>query len=165
LVKQRGYGLLNIVAVIVLLGVSGCATGNYEQRSDSGYSGGALNISSQLRFEDVPVPAGFVLLRKGSYVFQNNQTRLGTLRYAGKSDVGVVLEFYKRAMTRNGWDLINLVEFDTVVLNFEKAQESCIVTLECGRSGKTMITLTLSPVSKGGITQPERGKTGKSDTR
>ncbi len=95
-------------------------------------------------------------MRKGSYVFQNNQTRLGTQRYTGKSDVGSVLDFYKRAMLRNGWDLINLVEFDTVVLNFEKAQESCIVTIESGRSGKTMITLTLSPLSKGGIVPAER---------
>jgi len=143
--KKIIYPGLSLLLTVLLFGCAGVSG----ESSDRSYSNARseLGVSSALRFEDIPIPAGFAILRKDSFVFQNSQTRLGTLTYSGKADYERLVNFFKRNMAQNSWNLINSVEFGRVIMNFEKEGEGCIVTIE-GRSGsKLLITLSVSPLS------------------
>jgi len=139
---------------------AGCATGYSSDRSDSsGASGGyGPEIAGNLRFDDLPVPSGFGLNRKESFIFQNDRTRLGTMTYVGGASLDDIIYFYKHNMEINGWHMINSVEYGRIILNFEKDSEGCIVTVEKKGMGKAVITLNISPVSKGRVVVEEESK-------
>ncbi|MBU4304816.1 MAG: hypothetical protein KJ893_04220 [Candidatus Omnitrophica bacterium] len=148
-----------LAAGVICFTCSACSTVSTGKTRDGSYKiTQTMEISSQLRFDDTPVPSGFSLDRKGSFVFQNDETRMGTMTYIGKTDLGALIKFYKRNMALNGWVLMNSVEFDKVILNFEKDKEGCIVMLEKSGMGKSVITLSLSPLSKAGIAIKEKDK-------
>ena len=142
-----------IVVLLICVGLSSCAgtLGSKRGSNIETLNGQVTGVASQLRFEDLPVPTGFSLNRKESFIFQNSQTRLGTLKYEGKADVAEVIEFYKRTMSYNGWKLINSIEFGTVVLNFKKQGEGCIITMETKSGNRVIVFLNLSPLSPGNI--------------
>ncbi len=142
--------------LIAGLTISGCATDSYQTRSDSDYYNSTqLEQASVQRFEDLPVPAGFTLYRKESFIFQNNRTRMGTMTYTGRADITAIIEFYKKQMPINGWSLLTTVEFDKVVMSFEKDSEACIISIE-KHGRKVMISISLSPVSKGSVVITEK---------
>lgn len=105
-----------------------------------------LTTAGTLRFDDVPVPAGFKLLHKESFIFQNDYTRLGFIKYAGRAKDSDVVRFYKEKMPANGWQLINSIEYGKKILNFEKAQETCAISIEPA-TFKTTLLITVSPKS------------------
>ncbi|MCP4649835.1 MAG: hypothetical protein GY853_07145 [PVC group bacterium] len=151
---------IKVVGIIVLLSVymCGCSglAGNRRSSNSDVLSEQMLGIASQLRFEDLPVPAGFSIIRKSSFIFQNSKTRMGTLTYDGKADIASLIEFYKRTMVYNGWDLINTVEFDIVILNFKKGGESCIVTMQQRAMNRITVVISLSPLAQGSIAAEEK---------
>ncbi len=151
--KRRMIGIV-VMAIVLCVYLSGCALGS-RGRSSNVASGQNLNVAIDSRFEDLPVPNGFALLRKTSFIFQNNQTRMGTLRYKGYANLGTLIEFYKKNMVYNGWNFINIVEFGRVILNFENGEESCIVTLEQKGLKNMIVSLNLSPRSSQGIPVPK----------
>ena len=143
-------------SLIVVFIISGCATDSHQIRSDSNYYDSAqLGLASEQRFEDIPVPAGFILYRKESFIFQNNRMRMGTMIYTGSADFMAIIEFYKKQMPINSWRLLTTVEFDKVVMSFENDSESCIINIE-KRGRKVMISIGLSPVSKGAVVITEK---------
>jgi len=121
------------------------------KKSDSRDNYYQLGTSVQNRFSDLPVPNGFVFLRKKSFVFQNNDTRMGTLFYTGKATFEGLTEFYKQSMTENGWDLTNIVEFGKTIMNFEKGSERCVVTIDLKGVKSLIVSLSFSPSSSGAI--------------
>lgn len=141
-----------IVIFLLMIFFGGCA-GGAQTRSDEDFyeAGPKLEASNQWRFDDIPVPAGFSMHRKDSFVFENNQTRMGAMNYIGKAKIGSLIEFYKHNMALNDWELMNSVEFGKAILNFEKNGENCIITLEKIGLRKTFITLSLSPLSEKGV--------------
>lgn len=145
--------LFFIIAIFI---ISGCATDSYQTSSDSDYyNSPQIGQADVQRFEDLPVPAGFTLYRKESFIFQNNKTRMGTMTYSGSSDLMAIIEFYKKQMPRNGWSLLTIVEFGKVIMSFEKDAEGCIITIE-KRGRKIIIAISLTPVSKGAVVITER---------
>ncbi|MFH2138604.1 MAG: hypothetical protein ABII88_08855 [Candidatus Omnitrophota bacterium] len=145
-----------ILVLIVMVGIfaGGCAgltpSGGNSSKADN-YPESIVEMSTELRFDDLPVPAGFILVRKDSFVFQNSQTRMGTLNYNGKADISALINFYKRTMIFNGWDMINSVEFGTVIMNFEKGNESCIVAFQRKGMNNINVVMSLAPMSSGSI--------------
>ncbi|MBI4845443.1 MAG: hypothetical protein HY810_03090 [Candidatus Omnitrophica bacterium] len=138
--------------VLILFVCNGCAGGSMRNDSDTYYrTDQQLEISTQLRFEDLPVPSGFILNRKSSFIFENNNTRMGTLNYSGKADIGILIEFYKKNMVVNGWKLINSVEFGRVILNFENNKESCLLTIDKGM----LVIIDIAPISRSGVVLEE----------
>jgi hypothetical protein len=139
--------LLTILGLFIF---SGCATDSYRSGSDDYYDNDP-GMSVAQRFADLPVPAGFILNRKESFIFQNNRTRMGTMTYVGSGDVTQIIEFYKKTMPKHNWSLLTTVEFNRAVMSFEKEAESCIVTIEKRGMKKLYLTLALSPLSKGAV--------------
>ncbi len=110
-----------------------------------------LGVATALKFEDVPVPAGFRMIPDQSFSFQNELTRVGILRYAGRANAQRVIQFYKDQMPLYNWQFVNMIEYDRSLLNFEKTDQTCTITVEAGVT-KTVLAIAVaprgSPVSK-----------------
>ncbi|MHC4124426.1 MAG: hypothetical protein ACYSSI_12695 [Planctomycetota bacterium] len=133
---------------LVLLLVSGCAT-TYESRLYDGESSSdvSLDVALALRFNDVPVPAGFKILDKESFAFQNDVTRVALLKYIGAKGADQTVLFYKEQMPLYNWKPINIIEYERRILNYERDSESCIVTVE-SQGRKCIVTIGISPKSR-----------------
>jgi len=106
-----------------------------------------LGVSSNLRFNDVPVPSGFKILDNESFAFQNDATRIAVLKYSGRRPADQLVSFYKAQLPLYSWRPINIVEYGRRVLNYERDSESCIVTIE--QAGwKSIITIAVAPKSR-----------------
>lgn len=103
-----------------------------------------MAVNPDLRFDDLPIPVGFLIDAKNSYAFQNPETRVALLRYFGRKPSQTLVQFFLEQMPRYNWVLLNQVEFEKIILNFEKAQESCIVMIEPERT-KTLVTISIAP--------------------
>jgi len=106
-----------------------------------------LEPQSSLKFSDVPVPAGFKLLSENSYSFENAGLRIGLLKYQGKADPDQVVNFYKEQMPMYNWRTLNIVEYGERLMNFDREQETCIVTL-APKGKEVVITLSVGPKSQ-----------------
>jgi len=111
-----------------------------------------LEPAPLLKFSDVPVPQGFKLLANESFIFQNENGRVGLLRYAGSPTADQVVSFYREQMPQYGWFLLNIVEYGRRVLNFDKQNESCIITVE-PTTTKTLISISIGQKSKAPVPQ------------
>ena len=148
-------GLLKFFLIPILLCfLAGCATTKDRSSSEfeqgEAYATTTLAVSAKLRFSDLPVPAGFKLIKDKSFVFQTEQTRVALLKYSGRAKLEDLVEFYREQMLLYNWQLLNVVEYGRSVLNFERAEQSCIVTMEA-TGMKQIITISVAPKSKGGI--------------
>lgn len=134
---------------LMLLLISGCTTTTYEARSYGKDSSGgtSMDVASILRLEDVPVPAGFTILNKESFAFQNDVTRVALLKYSGSRHTDLAVQFYKEQMPIYKWSPINIIEYERRILNYEKGSESCIVTIE-SQGRKSIVTIAISPKSR-----------------
>ncbi len=133
---------------LVLLFLAGCATFPQSQSStDSEKNKVTLSVAPILKFEDIPVPAGFKILDKESFAFQNDKSRVALLRYYGSQTADQVVAFYKEQMASFNWNLINIVEYDRKILNYENSEESCVVTVQ-PNGGKSFVIISLAPRSR-----------------
>lgn len=137
------------LVVFLVMFLAGCATSPRREGDIAGEERGLL-VAPISRFEDIPVPAGFKVVKDRSFTFQTDFTRVGLLRYTGRTHIDRVADFYKEQMPIYNWDLINFFEYGKKILNFEKGNQSCIITVEASLTG-TFLTIALSPKSKGKI--------------
>ena len=116
-----------------------------------------LTPPASLRFDDVPVPSTFVLDRKSSFAFENDQTRVAYLVYEGKAELQEVVQFLLNQLPGDGWRLGNVVEHqDTTLVFSEKSRgEQLVVTVaESGRN--VMLSITLTPAGPNRMSGPSR---------
>ncbi len=109
-----------------------------------------LESQAVLKLSDVPVPAGLKPLPQTSYSFDNGGMRVAVLRYQGKVDIDQVINFYKEQMPKYSWDLINIIEYGQRLLNFERENESCIITVQVAGfwNEDALLTISLGPKSQ-----------------
>ena len=136
--------------------VAGCATAGVT--SQQALPLAPLQTAVTLKFSDVPVPVGFDAIENESFAFQNEATRVGLVKYWGRPSVDRVVQFYREQMPRYHWALLNVLEYESRILNFEKTDQTCIVTI--GRRGdRTQVTIALAPKS-GAIMAPRQASGG-----
>jgi hypothetical protein len=134
--------LLILTAIIIFL-VSGCATTG--SKSNFGAeTPRALDVSTVLKFEDIPVPSGFKAVVNESFTFQNEVLRAGVLKYSGRANGEQVLNFYKDQMPLYRWKLLNILEYGKRILNFDRDDQTCIIVIEPTSLG-TAIIITVGP--------------------
>jgi len=139
---KRGLILLLVLAIFT---ATGCAI--TKKNKDVAANPAILEPQATLRFNDVPVPAGFRLIPKESYSFENAGVRVGLLKYQGKADPDAVTNFYKEQMALYNWNLLNIIEYGQRLLNFERDTETCVITLAPkGRS--ITIVISMGPKSQ-----------------
>jgi len=106
-----------------------------------------LEPQASLKFIDLPVPVGLKPLPLESYSFENSGFRVGVLKYRGNAAAEDVVNFYKEQMRMYNWSLINAIEYGQILLNFERENESCIITLLPKGKSLTLI-ISLGPKSQ-----------------
>jgi len=144
--KEKLLGISFFVLILFLL--SGCVTlpqNNSANNTDQNKV--SLSVAPILKFEDLPTPSGFKLLDKESFAFQNDKSRVALLKYYGGQNAEQVLVFYKEQMASFNWSLVNIIEYDKKVLNYENSEESCIITIQ-PNGGKSLVTVAISPKSR-----------------
>ncbi|MFA5411651.1 MAG: hypothetical protein WC321_07365 [Candidatus Omnitrophota bacterium] len=135
---------LLVVFLFGIFGLTGCAALSGKNRDTAPE---ILEPQAVLKFGDVPIPAGFKAVPQDSYSFESSGIRVGLLKYRGKADVDQVINFYKEQMPMYNWRLLNVVEYGQRMLNFDREQESCIVSLFA--KGKAVeIIISLGPKSQ-----------------
>lgn len=141
----------SFLSLLLLLCFCGCTTTTANQISsqaseekDSFPSPALAAATEASRFDDVPVPAGFKLLQDRSFVFQTEGVRVALLKYIGRAKLPELVNFYKEQMSLYNWDLLNIVEYEKSVLNFERDKQGCLINIE-GNGAKKIITISLSP--------------------
>jgi len=104
----------------------------------------ALEVATLLKFDDVPVPAGFKFLPTDSFAFQNDIFRVALLRYTGKGSAEQVVKFYKDQMPLYRWECINKVEYGIRTLNFQRSDETCTIIIDT-KGSKSNISISVAP--------------------
>ncbi len=106
-----------------------------------------LEPQALLKFADVPVPAGFKPLAKDSYSFEASGVRVGMLKYQGKANADLVVNFYKEQMAMYNWSLLNVVEYGERLMNFDRPSETCIINI-LPKGSTVILTITIGPKSQ-----------------
>lgn len=138
----KKYASLFLIIFLLPFLSLGCASAGPNTRSDGAAK--QLGVASALKFEDVPVPAGFRMVPDQSFSFQNDLTRVGILRYAGRANAQKVIQFYKDQMPLYNWQFVNMIEYDRSLINFEKTDQTCTITVEAGVT-KTVLAIAVAP--------------------
>ena len=140
----RKLFFLSAVYCLLAAALSGCSTISDNRATTNP---GLLEPQAILKFNDIPVPVGLKSLPAQSYSFQSSGVRVGVLKYQGKNNPDQVVNFYKEQMPMFNWNLVNIVEYGQRLLNFERENETCIITLE-QRGSAVILTISLGPKSQ-----------------
>jgi hypothetical protein len=139
---MRGKGISLTLAFICVFIFSGCAESR--KTAKPVIKSGLLEPQATLKFSDIPAPIGFKFDLEDSYSFESGNLRMGVLRYHGKANPDSVVTFYKEQMPMYNWNFINAVGYGDQLLNFDRPQEMCTVTLS--PSGNNVkITISVGP--------------------
>jgi len=138
--------LLSAAFCLLATILAGCASlsGNSDAKSANP---GMLEPQAILKFSDIPVPVGLKNLPSQSYSFESSGVRVGVLKYQGKNSPDQVVSFYKEQMAMYNWNLVNIVEYGQRLLNFERENESCIITIE-PKGSSIILIISLGPKSQ-----------------
>ena len=135
-----------VIALTWLLCVAGCASPSSVSPAKERASTAPLQTAALLKFSDVPIPVGFQLIDNESFTFQNELARVGLLKYVGRPTADRVVQFYLEQMPLYQWRFLNLLEYESRIINFEKPEQTCIVTV--GKRGdRTQVTIAVAPKS------------------
>jgi len=133
-----------IILMSVLL-FAGCATSGSVSGDDM-KALKTLDVSTSLKFEDVPVPSGFKMIASQSFTFENDVLRVGILKYKGRASGDHVVNFYKDQMPLYNWRFTNMLEYGKKILNFERDDQDCIIIIE-PQGMSVFVTITVAPKS------------------
>lgn len=135
------------VFFVFLALLAGCSALEPKDAKDIKRAGGPLEPAVMQKFVDVPVPAKFQLKGEDSYSFESAGMRVGVLRYVGRADPEQVVNFYKEQMPMYNWNLLNVVEYGNRMMNFDRENETCIISIET-KGKHVTITASLGPKSQ-----------------
>lgn len=80
-------------------------------------------------FPDVLIPPELELDTKGSVVYETGGAKAGVLLFSGRVEVESLVEFFRRSMQKDGWNLISSVRFNRILLNFTKSDRACQILI------------------------------------
>jgi hypothetical protein len=136
---------LFIICYLLTTALTGCTTLSNNKESTNPVS---LSPQAVLKFTDVPVPVGLKSLPEQSYSFESSGVRVGVLKYQGKNNADQIVNFYKEQMPMYNWNLVNIVEYGQRLMNFERENETCIVTLQPMGWSNNLLVISLGPKSQ-----------------
>ena len=135
----------SLIIISVLLLSAGCATSGTVTDDDIKATK-ALDVSTALKFVDIPVPSGFKMITAQSFTFENDVLRVGILKYKGRSSGDQVVNFFKNQMPLYNWRFTNMLEYGRRILNFEREDQNCIIVIE-PQGMSIFVTITVAPKS------------------
>jgi len=131
---------LSVSCFLLTTALTGCST----------TSNSRIEPQAILKFSDVPIPVGLKSLPSASYSFESSGVRVGVLKYQGKANIDQIINFYKEQMPMYNWNLINIIEYGQRLMNFERENETCIITIQPTGfwDEDVLVTLSLGPKSQ-----------------
>lgn len=133
------------VLLVCFSAICGCASTSGSKQGNA-VNSTLLEPQAVLKFSDIPIPVGFKAIPQDSYSFESSGIRVGILKYQGKADIEQVVNFYKEQMPMYNWNLLNIVEYGTRLLNFDRDYETCIISLE-PKGRYVFSTISIGPKS------------------
>lgn len=107
----------------------------------------AAQMSLNLKFDDIPIPAGFEFDHKESFIFKNGLTRVGVVRYIGQADLSAVTTFFKNQMPTYNWNLVNSIEYKRSIINFDKDAQTATIIIEL-QGSRVFLTVASGPIGQ-----------------
>ena len=135
--------LIIIISVCCSMGFLGCAAIKDRDTTNPAL----LEPQTLSKFSDVPVPVGLKLIPQESYCFEASGVRMGLLRYHGKGNADLVVNFYREQMAMYNWNLLNVIEYGERMMNFDREAETCIVNIS-PKGSAVDITIAVGPKSQ-----------------
>ncbi len=82
-------------------------------------------------FTDVPIPSGFKADRDRSFIYESGSgsVKVGRLYYSGWHGSQDVVKYYQNAMINKGWKMVNAMEHEGMILNYEKKGWVCTLII------------------------------------
>ncbi len=150
--KLLGSGLsAGLPAVgLALVWLAGCASmgGSISSGSTDGRTSASAVRDPVL--QDIPKPAGFMLVDDGTFGVFAGQVRIARCEYRGATDRSAVKRFYEEYMPSAGFELrewtVDEGRFD---LRFESGAEVCNVLVYPGSGRNTILVVHIKPRPKG----------------
>jgi hypothetical protein len=124
--------LVWLLSLLLLVG-SGCAA--LKKSEDSSVE--AEEVKSEVKglapiyydFADILIPAELSLDKKNSFVYSTPSFSTGVLVFDGYVQGESLVNFFTTNMPRDGWILKSSFRYRRVILNFEKDQRSCLLSV------------------------------------
>ena len=145
----------SLIAIVVLsLFISGCIAMKPASDTDRGYTApmgydegtaAAQQVSSNVKFEDIPLPSGAYIVVKDSFAFSNDFTRVGVVEYVVAGDITSITSFFKKQMPLFNWSTIHSIEYYKSVMMFEKSGRMCTIIVEQRGHSKVVFTVAYGP--------------------
>lgn len=80
-------------------------------------------------FEDISIPPELTLDKERSFIYETSTLKTGILVFKGRIDVSSLVAFFQENMKKNNWVFINSFKYKGYILNFQKEDKSCLITL------------------------------------
>jgi len=121
------------IMIISLLMLTGCSTIINDANSPGEATEEAPLMTQPVPvyydFDDVSIPSELKLDKKKSYIYETPTTKNGILVFKGRVDVNSLVSFFKESMPKDNWILINSYKYKDYILNFQKDNRNCLITL------------------------------------
>ncbi len=97
-------------------------------------------------FDDILIPQAMQVNRKMSTVFETPTISAGVLSLSGRLEPDALIEFFKTNMTKDNWTIVSMFKGPRSILQFEKGNRWCAITLTDSRYGyMTQIEIWVIP--------------------
>jgi hypothetical protein len=101
-----------------------------------------------LDFDDILIPKAMQENRKMSSVFETPAISAGVLSLDGNIELIELIEFFMTNMTKDNWTDVSMFKGPRTILQFEKGNRWCVITLMDNRYGyKTRVEIWVTPKS------------------
>ncbi len=141
----RPVGRLMIFVFSILL-FSSCGKKKPEKNSVYVFSLFNKNVPdyvllNEARYSDLPVPIGFRHIKQSNNCALSVDKKSDFLSYQGDLDLVQTLEFYYKALEREGWQIEDLSNDHEGLLFCLKPTKQCVVSLRRFKKNKTKVYL------------------------
>lgn len=128
-----GCHLLVWVFSVFLLVAAGCATTKDSQSISEETSEKKSEMKGPVPiyydFADILIPAELSLDKTHSFVYSTPSFAAGVLAFEGYVQGDSLVNFFTTNMAKDGWLLKSSFRYRRVILNFEKGERSCLVSV------------------------------------
>ena len=95
-------------------------------------------------FEDILIPVELSLVKKKSFVYSTRAFTAGVLVFEGRVTSDSLANFFTSSMATDGWVLKSSFRYGRVILNFDKGERSCLISIE-ESALKTQVEVWVAP--------------------
>jgi hypothetical protein len=147
IVARRSRLLVLLLAILFLVG-SGCAAWQKSQDTpeETGEKKEEVKGPAPIYYDfvDILIPAELSLVKKNSFVYSTPSFSAGVLVFEGYVQGESLVHFFTTNMAKDGWTLKSSFRYREVILNFEKEQRSCLISV-AEYSLKTRVEVWVAP--------------------